>query len=217
MFSHLSVSHSVHRGWGCLADTPQADTPPGQTPPWADNPLGRHPQQTPRHRQPLPGRNPLGRHPPGREPPRGHCSRWYASYWNAFLFGTDFLLKTVWKWNWTWGELLSKSINEWSIKMLEYWVLKYHFLKQVCIPVGWVLPTCCLYLPACIVAGGGLLQVGCLLLEGVCYWGCLLRGVCSQGGLPLVLGGSASGPGGRYPSMHWGRQPPVNRMTDRQV
>ena len=38
----MSVSQSVHRGRGCLADTPQADTP-GQTPPWADNPWDRHP------------------------------------------------------------------------------------------------------------------------------------------------------------------------------
>ena len=46
MFLHLSVCHSVHRGWGVSA-TPRADipgqTPPRQTPlgrpPWADTPL----------------------------------------------------------------------------------------------------------------------------------------------------------------------------------
>ena len=95
------------------------------------------------------------------------------------------------------------------------------FLKQVCIPVGCVPPTCCPYLPACTV------QVGreCLLPGGVCSgvsapWGCLLPGgvssgmsapggVCSRGvSAPRV---------GVYPSMHWGRHPPVNRMTDRQL
>ena len=55
------VCHSVHRGRGCLADTPQADIPPRQTPPRADTPiLGRPPEQTP-----LPGRHPS---PPGRHP-----------------------------------------------------------------------------------------------------------------------------------------------------
>ena len=54
MFLHLYVSHSVHRGGGCLADIPQADTPP----------LGRHP----------PGQTSPGRHPPPRaETPPG-CS-----------------------------------------------------------------------------------------------------------------------------------------------
>ena len=51
MFLHLSVSHSVHGGMGCLADTTE-QTPPGRHPP------GRHPH------------SPLGRHPPGRHTPR---------------------------------------------------------------------------------------------------------------------------------------------------
>ena len=41
-------------------------------------------------------------------------------------------------------------------------------------------------------------QGGCLLPGGVCFpRGCLL-------------------PGGVYPSMHWGRHPPMDRMTDRR-
>ena len=38
MYLHLSVSHSVHRGRGCLADTP-----PGQTPPDRHLPTCKHP------------------------------------------------------------------------------------------------------------------------------------------------------------------------------
>ena len=51
MFLHLSVSHSVHRERGCLADTPWADTPrqtaPGQTPPGTHTPQQTPPGQTP--------------------------------------------------------------------------------------------------------------------------------------------------------------------------
>ena len=43
IFSHVSVSHSVHRGEGVSADPPGKHPPlpgkhphPGQTPPWAD-------------------------------------------------------------------------------------------------------------------------------------------------------------------------------------
>ena len=62
--------------------------------------------------------------------------------------------------------------------------------KQECIPVGFVQPACCPYLPACTALGvsapgGG----GWLLLEG-----CAPRGV--------------------YPSMQWGRPPLVNRILD---
>ena len=43
-------------------------------------------------------------------------------------------------------------------------------------------------------------------------------GVC-PGELSAQGGVSARGclPRGVYPSMHWGRHPPVNRMTDRQL
>ena len=56
MFLHLSVSHSVHKGW-CTSPSPWADTH------WVNTPLGRH--------------------PPPRD---GLCSGRYASYWNALLF-----------------------------------------------------------------------------------------------------------------------------------
>ena len=78
MFSHLSVSHSVHSG-GVYSSMHWADTPwqtppeqthpPGQTPP----PLGRYPLWTDTHI--------LGRHPL----PASHDSGRYASYLNAFL------------------------------------------------------------------------------------------------------------------------------------
>ena len=49
-----------------------------------------------------------------------------------------------------------------------------------------------------------------LLCAGDCAWsgGCLLLGgACSGGGVPPGVGGWW------YPSMHWGRLPPVNRIT----
>ena len=68
---------------------------------------------------------------------------------------------------------------------------RYHLmLKQVSIPVECVPPACCPFLPACTAAGGGLLGWG---------WGCSW-GVCSRGDV--------------YPSMQWGRQPPVDRILD---
>ena len=60
------------------------------------------------------------------------------------------------------------------------------FKEQVCTPVGCVPPSYCPYLPACTVPGGGCLP--------------LVRG---------GSGGSASGLGCIYPSMHWGRPPPL--------
>ena len=51
-------------------------------------------------------------------------------------------------------------------------------------------------------------QGGCLL------WGVsTLGGVCSQGS--VCSGGRVSALGGWHPSMHCGRHPPVNRMTNR--
>ena len=86
MFLHLSVSHSVHRGWGVsqyamgqLQATPRANTPQVDTPLWANSPPDR---QTP---------------PPWADAPylsyllclhssteTVKCGR-YASYWNAVL------------------------------------------------------------------------------------------------------------------------------------
>ena len=61
MFLHVSVRHSVHRGY----------TPPRQTISLkTDTPLGRHSQAD--------------------TPQDGHCSGQYASYWNAFLLTSDF-------------------------------------------------------------------------------------------------------------------------------
>ena len=60
---------------------------------------------------------------------------------------------------------------------------------------------------------------GCLLPgEGVSALGGVLWGVSAPGGMSalrrcLLQGVSALGVW--YPSMHWGRHPPVNRMTDR--
>ena len=53
-------------------------------------------------------------------------------------------------------------------------------VKQECIPVGYVPPACCPYLPACPGQGGCLLPGlgGVCSREGVCYQGgCLLPGV----------------------------------------
>ena len=79
--------------------------------------------------------------------------------------------------------------------------------KQDCIPVGCVPPAHWPYLPACCVPGGAWSR-GVPGLGGAWSRGCLVRGVC------LVRGGCVPGPGGWYPSMHWGR-PPVNRITNR--
>ena len=81
---------------------------------------------------------------------------------------------------------------------------------------GCLLPGECLLLGGWLLPGGvcsGRVGVsaprGCLLWEGggCLLWGCLLLGRC-------LLWGVCSG-GVWYPSMHWGRHPPVNRMTDR--
>ena len=67
MYLHMSVSHSVPQGGGCLPQcmlgytSPPGQTSPRQTSPQADiPPLGRH---NPWEDTPL-GRHPLGRHPP---------------------------------------------------------------------------------------------------------------------------------------------------------
>ena len=63
---------------------------------------------------------------------------------------------------------------------------------------------------------------GCLVPGvGVSSGGCLVPGavVSGPGGWVSTQGvpgpGGVSGPGGWCPSMHSGRPPPVNRMTDR--
>ena len=63
MFLHLSVSHSVHRGEGCLPQCMLGYTPLGR------HPLGRHPLGRYPSGQAPPSRYPLGRHPPGQAPP----------------------------------------------------------------------------------------------------------------------------------------------------
>ena len=81
IFLHLSVSHSVHRGF---CHTPLVQTPPGQTPPlgrplWADTPIGRHhPGQTPPAWTPTP----LCAVHAGMRSTSGQ----YTSCWNAYLF-----------------------------------------------------------------------------------------------------------------------------------
>ena len=76
MFSHLSVSHSVHsREWGVWQTTPW------QTPPGRHQLPSRHPLETP------PGHTPLGRHPQAdslEQTPPSPGGR-YTSYWNVFL------------------------------------------------------------------------------------------------------------------------------------
>ena len=110
-----------------------------------------------------------------------------------------------------------------------------NILKQECIPVGCVPAACWPY-------AGVYFQVGCKKkknpekiqkkspvpgLGGVWSGGVCSRGSVWSGGVCLVWGVSGLGgclvpggcllPGGGvwYPSMHWGRHPPVNRMTDR--
>ena len=50
-----------------------------------------------------------------------------------------------------------------------------------------------------VCSSSRLLPGGCVCFRGGCV--CFLVGVCFLGGV--------------YPSMHWGRHPPVDRMTDR--
>ena len=62
-------------------------------------------------------------------------------------------------------------------KMTKFmWMWAKNIFKQVCIPVGWVPPTCCPYLPAC-TAQGVSIPGGCLLLGG---------GICMGGGNPAL-------------------------------
>ena len=86
------VSHSVHRGMGCLAlglgvytslvtppDTPGTHTPLVSPP--RHTPLDTHP----RHTLPLPPRHTPPGHAPLDTPSLRSTNGWYASYWNAFL------------------------------------------------------------------------------------------------------------------------------------
>ena len=87
-------------------------------------------------------------------------------------------------------------------------------MEQGCIPVGCVLPACCLYLPACTVQGGvcylGVCSQGrCLRLGGVCY-----QGVSAPGGC-LLPGGRCLLQGGGYSRYALRQTPPVDRMTNR--
>ena len=89
MFLRLSVSNSVHRGRGCLADTPPRQTLPGLEIPlgrspwaytlWPESPLGSHPPAYP------PVDYPPRDTPFQTPPPPPHHGR-QASYRNVFLF-----------------------------------------------------------------------------------------------------------------------------------
>ena len=62
----------------------------------------------------------------------------------------------------------------------------------------------------------GVWSRGVLALGGVWSQGDVWsRGVCLVPGGVSGLGGVSTPRGVWYPSMHWGRHPPVNRMTDR--
>ena len=76
---------------------------------------------------------------------------------------------------------------------------KFGFNPQLqdCIPVGCIPPACWPYPPACTVQGGAWPQ-GDLLLGGTWSREREVSGL-----------GWVSGPGGWYPSMHWGRLPPL--------
>ena len=68
------------------------------------------------------------------------------------------------------------------------------FYKQVCIPVGCVLPACYPYLQGCLLLGGGLFPGECLLPEGSLFGGGVFyQGVSAPRGFLLR---------GVYPSMH---------------
>ena len=76
----------------------------------------------------------------------------------------------------------------------------------------------CSWVGVCLWSGGCLFQgVSASGLGGVCSrgvsapWG-VWGGVCSGGVCLWSRGGLLLGV---YPCMHWGRPPPVNRMTDR--
>ena len=82
MFSHLSVSHSVHRG---SVSVHAGIHPPGGEPPRPGTPLGPAPP---------PGPGTPNQAPPGSRHPPLHSvccevwstSEWYASYWNAIIW-----------------------------------------------------------------------------------------------------------------------------------
>ena len=77
-----------------------------------------------------------------------------------------------------------------------------------------------------LVRGGGLVQGGACLVRGVPAWsqgGAWSGGACLVGGCLPGPGGCLPGPGGClpgpggggwYPSMHWGKLPPVDRILD---
>ena len=74
-------------------------------------------------------------------------------------------------------------------------------------------------LPRGVSAGGGAVCPGVSARGLSAQGGVCPGGVCSGGCLPLVQRGclprgvSASGPMGVYPSMQWGKHPPVDRQT----
>ena len=102
----------------------------------------------------------------------------------------------------------------------QYWLMWYLILTQYQtrmhssrMRTGRSLTVCWSLLPGgCLLrrgacSGGGSAPGRVPALEGSAPGGLLLGGVCSGGGGCLL-------PGGWYPSMHWGRPPPVDRITD---
>ena len=87
-----------------------------------------------------------------------------------------------------------------KIKFMKMFAVKF-IKRQECIRVGCV-PSAAV--AVCWDGGWGVCQ------GGVCR-GVSVQGVSAQG--VSALGVSAWR--GVYPGMHWGRHPPVNRMTDR--
>ena len=88
-------------------------------------------------------------------------------------------------------------------------------VQQECIPVGCVPADRWPYAGVCFPGGGGSgarrgLVLGGSGAGGVWCWGGLVPGGSGPRG-GLVPGGLV--PGRVYPSMHWGRPPPVDRHT----
>ena len=133
-----------------------------------------------------------------------------------------------WSFNWLENGNLSPHVSQMKFMSECLYLclcnpLKY-ISKQECIPVGCVPAARWPYAGGLLLGGvcswevsalrgvsalsGVSALVGCLLLGDVCSWGgcLLLGGVCSRG--VSALGGCLLF-GGWYPSVHWGRHPPL--------
>ena len=110
-----------------------------------------------------------------------NCNTEFFSHYYAKLSATIFQLKNISHIS----GILAQELQQ------VYCNNNNHQMKQECIPVGCVPPTCCPYLPACSEWGGVPCQGGFSLP----------RGILARGGL--------LGRGVGYASMHWGRPPPL--------